>query len=161
MSAKPRTILGDLADWDLPSLDDRVYDLAEKLKWRKLGIEFDEITLGELLDQQLYDGVRELGATAANEAIMGWLQGVADGCPELCTEFPYLQGDDVTEPLTIVYSVGAKDGSRTEVNRIDLEHALIEALMSEESWRQRNSRATVIASRLRTLAARLEKAVTG
>jgi hypothetical protein len=159
MSAKPRTIVGDLADWDLPSLDDRIFDLAKKLEGKTLQIDFDDITLGELLDRQLYDEVLALGATAANEAIMGWLQGVADGCPELCTEFPYLQGDDEAEPLTVIYSVGARDGSRAEINRIDLAHALLKVLESDESSGQRMSRATVMASRLRTLAEKLEKAV--
>jgi hypothetical protein len=52
------------------------------------------------------------GATAANEVIMGWLEGVADGCPELCVEFPYLRGDDEVAPLTVAYTLGAQGGSR-------------------------------------------------
>jgi hypothetical protein len=158
---KPRTIVGDLADWELPSLDDRMDDLIEELTPKKLQLAVNENTLGELLEALLRDRVLELGATAANEAICGWLQGNADGCPELCTEFPYLEGHDDAEPLTVVYSVGAVDDSRAEIHRIDLECALLGAVKSVRSKRGRRSRLTLMASRLRTLASKLEPEAAG
>jgi hypothetical protein len=57
----------------LPSLDQKLNDLIEMLQQRKLRIELDADSLGEQLYGQLYDQIRELGATAANEAITGWL----------------------------------------------------------------------------------------
>jgi hypothetical protein len=161
MGAKPRTIVGDLAEWDLPSLDDRMDDLIEELKPKKLQLAADGMTFGELLDAMLQPRVRELGATAANEAICGWLQGHADGCPELCTEFPYLERHDDSEPLTVVYSVGAEDASRAEIHRFDLERALLDAVESVPSKRGRRSRLTLMASRLRALASKLEQEAAG
>jgi hypothetical protein len=161
MGMKPRTIVGDLADWELPSLDDRMDDLIEELKPKKLQLAADDIAFGELLDALLQIRVRELGATAANEAICGWLQGHADGCPELCTELGYLEGDDDSEPLTVVYSVGALDDSRAEINRIDLERALLDAVESVPSKRGRRSRITMMASRLRALASKVEQEAVG
>lgn len=73
MRAVPKTILGDLADWDLPSREGRICDLIEELKPKRIRLTVDEITFGDLLDGLLYDRVREIGATAANEAIFGWL----------------------------------------------------------------------------------------
>jgi hypothetical protein len=64
------------------------------------------------------------GATAANEVIMGWLEGVADGCPELRVEFPYLRGDDEVAPLTVAYTSGRKVAREAELNRVDLDVAL-------------------------------------
>jgi hypothetical protein len=136
-------------------------DLIEELTPKKLQLAVDDITFGELLDALLHDRVRELGATAANEAICGWLQGHADGCPELCTEFPYLEGHDDSEPLTVVYSVGAQDDSRAEIHRIDLECALLDAVKSVPSKRGRRSRVNILASRLRTLASKHEQEAVG
>ncbi len=156
MGTKPRNIVGDLAEWNLPSLDDRIDDLIEELRPKKIQLAVGEIAFGELLDT-LQERVREIGATVANEAICGWLQGNADGCPELCTEFPYLEDTDDSEPLNVVYSVGAEDGSRAEIHRIDLECALRDAVKSARSKRGRRSRVTLIASRLRALAGKLEQ----
>jgi hypothetical protein len=136
-------------------------DLIEELKAKKLQLAVDDITFGELLDALLQTRVRELGATAANEAICGWLQGHADGCPEQCTEFPYLEGHDDSEPLTVVYSVGAQDDSRAEIHRFDLECALLDAVESVRSKRGRRSRVTLMASRLKTLASKLEQEAAG
>lgn len=161
MGTKPRNIVGDLAEWELPSLADRIDDLIEELMPKRVQLAVNEITFGELLDALLNDRVREMGATVANEAICGWLQGNADGCPELCTEFPYLEGNDDSEPLTVAYSVGAQDGSRIEINRIDLECALLDTAESAHSKGGRRSRVTIIASRLRTLAKELEQEAAG
>lgn len=153
MKPVPGRIVGDLADWELPSLDCKLNDLIELLQRKKLRIELDADSLGEQLYDQFYDEVRAAGATAANEAIMGWLQGLADGCPELCIQFPYLRGDKETKPLTLLYTVGANDGSRAEVNRIDLEQALEEAAASDEA---QSSRLRTLAARLRLLVDRLD-----
>jgi hypothetical protein len=157
MGTKPRTIVGDLAEWELPSLEDRIDDLILKLRPKMVQLGVDEATFGALLDALPQDRVRELGATVANEVICGWLQGNADGCLELCTEFPYLEGDDDSEPLTVSYSVGAEDGSRVVINRIDLECTLLDAVVSVRSKRGRRSRAKAMATRLKTLAAKLEQ----
>lgn len=161
MGTKPRTIVGDLAEWDLPSLEDRIDDLAEELKSKMIRLAVDEIAFSELLESLLGDRVRTLGATVANEAICGGLQGNADDRPELCPEFPYLEGNDDSEPLTIVYSVGAQDGSRAKINRIDLECALLSVVKSVNSKRGQGSPAPLMASRLRTLASQLEQEAAG
>jgi hypothetical protein len=99
---KPRAVLGDLADWDLPSLETQMNQLIELLQQRKLMIALDRESLGEQVYVQLWDHVRASGATAANEALAGWMQGVAAGCPELCVRFPYLEGEADAGPLMIV-----------------------------------------------------------
>jgi hypothetical protein len=159
--AIPRTILGDLADWDLPALDDRICALAEELASKRIRFNVDEATVGELLHELLYDPFRVLGATAANEAIWGWLEGHADGCPELCTAFPSLKDNDGTEPLTLVYSVAARDGSRAELNRIDLEYELWYAVASIDAVSERMKAAAMLAQRLRSVADKLEQQAAG
>ena len=89
-------------------------------------------------------------------AIWGWLQGVADGCPDLCVEFPYLNGSTEVTPLTLAYTVGAKDGSRTELRRVDLEKELVETVKSEYPRKKPKARVAAMASKLRELADRLE-----
>jgi hypothetical protein len=125
------------------------------------GSTFDESTFGELLDELLYDRVRKIGATAANEAIFGWLEGHADGCPELCTAFPDLKDPDAAEPLALVYSVAAQDGSRAELNRIDLECELLDAVASIDSASERRDTAARLASRLRAVADKLQQQAAG
>lgn len=156
MNARPRTIVADLADWELPTLEDRLDSLVDELRKKKLTITLDEDTLGEQFYAQIFDRVRKLGATAANEAIWGWLQGVADGCPELCVEFPYLNGSSKVTPLTLVYAVGAKDGSRTDLRRVDLEKESMEIAKSDHRRRKPQARVAAMASKLRELADKLE-----
>ncbi len=156
MNARPRTIVGDLADWELPTLEGRLDSLIDELRKKKLTITLDEDTLGEQFYAQVFDRVRKLGATVANEGIWGWLQGVADGCPDLCIEFPYLNGSTKVTPLTLVYTVGAKDGSRAELRRVDLEKELVEAVESDHPRRKPQARVMAMASKLRELADRLE-----
>jgi hypothetical protein len=153
--------VGDLADWDLPALEDRICDLVEELAPRRIRLNVDESTFGELLDELLYDRVRQIGATAANEAIFGWLEGHADGCPELCTAFPDLKDPDAPEPLALVYSVGAQDGSRVELSRIDLECELLDAVASIDSASERRDTAARLASRLRAVADKLQAQAAG
>ncbi len=62
-------IAGDLADWELPSLERRLNDLIRVLPRRKLRIELDSYTLVAQLYAQLYDEVRELGATELTEPL--------------------------------------------------------------------------------------------
>lgn len=156
MKPKARSIVGDLADWDLPSLESGMEKLIESIQKKKLTLTIDEDSLGEQLYAQLFDRIRALGATAANEAIMGWLQGVADGAPELAVEFPYVKGDRKAAPLTLAYSIGAQDGTRTEVRRVDLGSALTEALASEDLSPRRKTITTTIVAHLRELANQLE-----
>lgn len=148
-----RRIVGDLTDWELPSLEGKLDNLVEVLQQRKIRIELDADTLGEQLYAQLYDEVRAVGASAANEAITGWLEGLADGCPELCTQFPFLTGDKEAKPLTVLYTVGASDGSRAEINRIDLAQALEGAAASGQVQK---ARVRALAARLRLLADQLD-----
>lgn len=156
MKARPRQTVGDLADWDLPTLEARLDDMINELRRKKLTITLDEETLGEQFYAQIFDRIREAGATAANEAILGWLQGVADGCPELCVAFPYLNGSNEVTPLTAVYAVGAKDGSRTELRRVDLENKLMEIVVSDRPRKKQSARVSAVAQRLRKLADKLE-----
>jgi hypothetical protein len=160
MSTKPRTVVGDLANWDLPLLDARMDELIHQLQKRKLHIVLDADTLGEQLYEQLWERVRELGATAANEAITGWMQGVADGCPDVCVEFPYLEDDASSAPLTVTYSVGAEDGSRLELQRIDLGDKFLDAVQfgcrSDAELAVRHARAKALSHCLRTVADRID-----
>jgi hypothetical protein len=161
MSAIPPTVLGNLADWELPSLEKRMGKLIEDLQKKKLWVALDADSLGEQLYAQLWDHVRELGATAANEAIAGWLQGVADGRPDLCIRFAYLDGEAEATPLTIVYSVGAVDGSRMELRRIDLEEVLLEEAQfdhdSDAELEHRRQHAKTMVAHLRKLADTVDK----
>ena len=81
MTAKPRTVLGDLADWELPALDDEMEKLIALLQQRKITVVLDEHCLRKAVYDQLWEQVRAAGAAAANQAIAGWLKGGADGCP--------------------------------------------------------------------------------
>ena len=63
--------------------------------------------------------------------------------------------------MTVVYSVGAQDGSRAELNRIDLEGELMDALASIDSLRDRRDTAARLALRLRTIADKLEPYAAG
>ena len=159
-STQPKTVLGNLADWELPSLEGRMNKLIDRLQKKKLSITLDRDSLGEQLYSQLWDEVREVGAAAANEVVAGWMQGVADGCPELCVSFKYLEGDRDAAPLTIVYSVGAHDGSRMELRRIDLEKALLEHLSfdncEDTELERRHRQARVMATHLRKLAEKVD-----
>ena len=156
MSTKPRTVLGNLADWELPSLEGRMNKLIDRLQKRKLRITLDPDSLGEQLYSQLWDGVREVGAAAANEAVAGWMQGVADGRPDLCFSFAHLEGDPEATPLTIVYSVGARDGTRMELRRFDLAKCLLEEVRfdndSDAALDCRRRRFKVMVAQLRKLA---------
>jgi hypothetical protein len=160
MTTKPKTVLGDLADWELPSLEARMGKLITFLQRRQLSIALDRDSLGEQVYSQLWEHVRELGATAANEAVAGWMQGAADGRPDLCVSFAYLEGDSEAEPLTILYSVGALDGSRMELRRIDLEETLLEEVMvdndEEAELNRRRRRSRLMAAHLRKLADKID-----
>jgi hypothetical protein len=61
----------------------------------------------------------------------------------------------------VVYSVGARDGSRAELNCIDLEGELMDALASIDSLRDRRDTAARLALRLRTIADKLERYAAG
>jgi hypothetical protein len=155
--AIPKTIVGDLADWELPALDDLICALAEELAPKRIRLNVDEATFGDLLDDLLNDRLRVLAATAVNELIWGWLEGHADGRPELCTAFSPLKDKNDSEPLTLIYSVAARDGSRAELNRIDLEYELWYAVASMETASERAKAAATLARRLRSVADKLER----
>jgi hypothetical protein len=163
MSTQPKTVLGNLADWELPSLEGRMNKLIDHLQKKKLRVTLDQDSLGEQLYSQLWDHVRELGATAANEAVAGWMQGVADGRPDLCVSFAHLEGDRDASPLTIAYSVGAQDGTRMELRRIDLEETLLEHLSfdnyEDAELERRHRRARVMATHLRKLAEKVDNEI--
>jgi hypothetical protein len=134
--------------------------LIDHLQKKKLWIALDPDSLGEQVYSQLWDHVRELGATAANEAVAGWMQGAADGRPDLCVTFAHLEGDLKAAPLTIVYSVGALDGSRMELRRHDLEEALLDDVRfdncSNAELKRRRRRAATMADHLRMLADKID-----
>lgn len=134
--------------------------LIDHLQKKKLRITLDRDSLGEQLYSQLWDEVREVGAAAANEAVAGWMQGVADGRPDLCVSFAHLEDNPAASPLTIVYSVGARDGSRMELRRIDLDKFLLEEVRfdndSDAALDRRRRRAKTMAAQLRQLADRVD-----
>jgi hypothetical protein len=153
----------NLKDWELPALDELEENLVRDLARKKLAIYLDEETLGRELHTLIFDRVRKLAQTAVNEAITYWLQGLGDGneaqFPELCVEFPYWElHDENVEPLTIAYNVDNQDGTRTQLNRIDLAKALMRVVCSEDRGASTAQRISVMAGELRNLANRLDSA---
>ena len=164
MGGQERKFVVDIKGWELPVLDALEENLVKEISRKRLAIYLDEETLGEQLYKLLFDRVRQLAATAVNETITYWLQGLADGngeYPELCAEFPYLRGDDTVAPLTVAYVVGSEDGSRTEIIRIDLSEALMQLMENETKSVQEGPRAKVVVAALRELADRFERAHAG
>jgi hypothetical protein len=158
MKSEERKSVIDLKEWELPLLETLEDDLVKELAGKKLVVYLDEDALGEQLQKQLFDRVRELAAVAVNETITYWLQGLAAGAdvPELCIEFPYLQGDENAPPLTAAYSVSGEDESRTELHRIDLGAALLLHWGDEPRSLTQQRRAKVMGAALRELAGRIE-----
>lgn len=163
MKGEERKSVIDLKEWELPVLETLEDDLVKELASRKLVIHLGEDVLGEQLQKQLFDRVRELAAVAVNEAITYWLQGLAAGAdvPELCIEFPYVQGEETAPALTAAYSVDGEDGSRTELHRVDLGAALLRYWSDDADSGTRQRQAKVMCAALRELAGRIEATLAG
>ena len=76
-------------------------------------------------------------------------------------EFPYWQQlDESVEPLTIGYCVDNQDGTRTQLNRINLGRALMRLVENEDAAAHASTaqRIVVVVSELRNLANWLENA---
>lgn len=153
---RARNIVGDLSEWELPALEKEMEKLVDSIRMRKITVALDDETLGEALYARLFDRILKLGQTAANEAITGWMQGVADGKPDLCVDMPYLRGDQTARPLSVAYSVGACDGSRLELHRADLAEVFEGVAGELESGASTMKRVAAVATGLRQLADQLE-----
>jgi hypothetical protein len=162
MPIKQHKPITDLKGWELPQLDAIQDQLIEELANRKIVVSLSTV-LGERIHELIFDRVRELAETAINETILYWLMGLADGSdnsydfPEMCVEFPYLHTTEGVDPLTVTYSVNSQDDTRTELNRIDLNKALMLPLEGDGMSAGIEARAKVVAERLKQLAVRLEK----
>lgn len=163
MKGEERKSVIDLKEWELPILETLEDDLVKELAGRKLVVYLDEDALGEQLQRQVFDRVRELAAVAVNETITYWLQGLAAGAdvPELCIEFPYLQGEETAPALTAAYSVGGEDRSRTELHRVDLGAALLRYWSDGADSAIKQRQAKVVSAALRELAGGIEATLAG
>src|ERR1700722_12271984 len=130
MRIKQHKPITDLIDWELPQLDAIEDQLIEELANRKIVVSLSAV-FGERVHDLIFGRVRELAETAINETILYWCMGLANGSdgdcdyPEMCVEFPFLLSTENLEPLTITYNVASQDETRTELNRIDLNKALM------------------------------------
>ncbi len=163
MKREERKSVIDLKEWELPIVETLEDDLVKELASRRLVVYLDEDVLGEQLQRQVFDRVRELAAVAVNETITYWLQGLATGAdvPELCIEFPYLQGDETAPALTAAYSVGGEDRSRTELHRVDLVAALLHHWSDDADSATKRRQAKVMSAALRELAGRIDATLAG
>lgn len=154
----------DLVAWQLPRLEDLEDRIVEELATEARGILVKRAGFEEELYSLLLNRLRELAGTAVNETIEYWLKGLADGndgqFPECSVEFPYLERNENTNSLTLAYCVDNEDGTRTELNRVTLERALMRAVEAQSAPGDATARLKVVACELRVLAARLESRVT-
>lgn len=164
MRTKNHIPITKLKDWELPQLDAVEDQLLEELANRKIVVSLSAV-FGERVHELIFDRVRELAETAINEAILYWCMGLANGSdgdcdhPEICVELPFLLATEDVEPLTITYSVTSQDETRTELNRIDLNRALMLPFECDAISVETKARAKAVAGDLRVLAERLEKRV--
>lgn len=162
MPKKQHRPVTDLKEWELPQLDAIEDQLLEELANRKIVVPL-AVVFGERVHELIFDRVRELAETAVNETILYWLMGLANGSdgdwdhPDICVEFPFLLTAENVEPLTMTYSVTSQDETRSELNRIDLNKALMLSLESTAIIDSAKARAKVVADSLRGVADRLEK----
>jgi len=154
--------LVNLLEWDLPRLENLewrlVERLAESVRVRRLGAE----SLEDVIRDILHDSIIELVESAANETLEYWLKGLGDGhngrWPELCVELPYLEHDESSEPLTMVYSVDNGEGTRIELNRTTLEAVMSRFFDGSDLSARWSSRAKMVVFALRRLADKLDAA---
>ena len=151
----------DLKAWELPRLEDLEAKLVDELAVRASDLFGDREGFEERLRTLFFDPLREMAGAAVNEIIEYWLKGLADGndgqFPEFCVEFPYLERNENTESLTLAYCVDNEDGTRTELNRVTLERALMRVVEESVAPAADASRLKVMACELRALAARLDE----
>jgi hypothetical protein len=151
----------DLKAWELPRLEDLEAELVDKLAIRASDLFGDREGFEERLHTLFFDPLRAMAGVAVNEIIEYWLKGLADGndgqFPEFCVEFPYLERNENTDSLTLAYCVDNEDGTRTELNRVTLERALMRVVEETVAPAGGASRLKVMACELRALAARLDE----
>ena len=160
MNAPRRRYVLNLPEWELPRLDDMEWVLIERLADTARKRRFRPETLEDAFHDVLHAGLMELTESAVNEVIDYWLQGLGDGnngtSPELCIDLPYLEHDQVADPLALAYCVDNGDGTRTELNRTTLGAVVSRLLDDTDPSPGLSSRAKVVAFALRQLADRLE-----
>jgi hypothetical protein len=161
MQLQPGKYVRDLKAWELPRLEDLEAKLVDEFAVRASDLFGDREGFEERLRTLFFDPLREMAGAAVNEIIEYWLKGLADGndgqFPEFCVEFPYLERNENTESLTLAYCVDNEDGTRTELNRVTLERALMRVVEETVAPAAGASRLKVMASELRALAARLDE----
>src|ERR1700722_2787616 len=155
-----RKYISQLQEWELPRLDDRVYDLVNEIAANATVRYFDREVLGDKFYDLFLDRICELAQRGANEAIEYWLKGLADGnngrFPAMCVEFPFVERREPIDPLSIAYCVDNEDGSRTELLRVPLAKVLERILEENEASADLLFRRRAVAASLRKLAKTLE-----
>jgi hypothetical protein len=150
----------DLKAWELPRLEDLEAKLVDELAVRARDVFGEREGFEAQLYTLFFDRLREMAGAAVNEIIEYWLKGLADGndgqFPEFCVEFPYLERNENTDSLTLAYCVDNEDGTRTELNRVTLERALMRVVEETDAPAAEVARLKVVACELRALATRLE-----
>jgi hypothetical protein len=151
----------NLKAWSLPRIEDMEGDLVDELAAKARTLYFDRDLFAEEFYVVFLDRIREIAGCVSDTVIDYWAKGYADGndgqYPELCLEFPYLQGNEDVDPLTISYCVDNQDGSRTELSRIPLEEALTQLIESEAAPAPARRRVKATVSRLRELADKIDR----
>lgn len=156
MNPVPRTIANDIAEWELPSLIHKLGTVIDELQHRLINVVRDADWLEEAL-WELWDPLAEAGASAANEVITGWLQGVDSDRPELTVQWAFLDDGDERQALCLNYCVTALDGQRMVLREVDLEELLNDALYRMEGNPRRVGRLSVICEQLRVLGEAFER----
>jgi hypothetical protein len=151
----------DLKAWELPRLEDLEAKLVDELAVRASDLFGDREGFEERLRTLFFDPLCEMAGAAVNEIIEYWLKGLADGndgqFPEFCVEFPYLERNENTDALTLAYCVDNEDGTRTELNRVTLERALMRVMEKNVAPMAGVSRLKVVACELGALATRIDE----
>jgi hypothetical protein len=160
MNTVGRPYVLNLPDWELPRLDDLEYTLVEELAAKARWVGLGSGSLKDAFYELLHDRLRQLAESAVGEVIEYWLKGLGDGnngrWPELCVELPYLEHGEITEPLTLTYSVDNADDTRTELNRTTLEAVMSRFFDNDDQPARIPGRARIVAAKLRELAQKLE-----
>lgn len=159
MEEEPGKYVRNLRAWSLPGVEDLEDELVDELAAKARTLYFDRGFFAEEFYSVFVDRLRAVAGTISNTVIDYWAKGYTDGndgeYPELCVEFPYLQRNEDVDPLTVAYLVDNGDKTRTELNRVALDKALIE-LLENDPPEHVERRAMVTAAKLRELADKIE-----
>ena len=159
MEEQPGKYVWNLKAWSLPRIEDLEDQLVDELAAKARVLYFDRGLFAEEFYCVFLDRLREIARVISNTVIDYWARGYADGndgkFPELCVEFPYLEQNEDVDPLTVVYCIDNDDQTRTELNRVSLDAALMQ-ILTRNSQPNMTQRARLTAAKLRELADKME-----